>query len=275
MCILFDSLRGIKMRTASRFRLRNLISTLFLILCFLAIGSARSSAQGFRWPEEPKNLKVLPKEARGAQLGKIMRGFASSLGVRCEHCHVGEGPNLAKFDFSSDQKITKRTTRVMFEMVQAINRDHIAKLTNLDDSSQGRVEVACMTCHRTQAKPLMLGDMLTETVEKEGIKAAVARYRELREKYYGGFAYDFSPGMLTGLGERLAQGKNFDAALAILQLEIEMNGESASIYFTLGGVQAGAGMQEEALKTYEKGLEIAPEGWKPFFRQQIERLRNP
>ena len=275
MCILFDSLRGIKMRTASRFRLRNLISTLFLVLCFLAIGSARSSAQGFRWPEEPKNLKVLPKEARGAQLGQIMRGFTSSLGVRCQYCHVGEGPDLTKFDFSSDQKITKRTTRVMFEMVQAINRDHIAKLTNLDDSSQGRVEVACMTCHRTQAKPLMLGDMLTETVEKEGIKAAVARYRELREKYYGGFAYDFSPRTLRRLGDRLARGKNFDAALAILQLEIEMNGESASVYFTLGGVQAGAGMREEAIKSYEKGLELAPENLKSFFRQQIERMRNP
>lgn len=263
------------MRTASRFSLWNLISTLCLILCFLAIGSTSSSAQGFRWPEEPKNMKVLPKEVRGAQLGQIMRGFASSLGVRCEHCHVGEGPDLAKFDFTSDKKIAKRKARVMIEMVQAINRDHIAKLTNLDNASQGRVEVACMTCHRTQTKPLMLGDMLAETVGKEGIKAAVAQYRELREEYYGGFAYDFSPGMLTGLGERLARGKNFDAALAILQLEIEMNGESASIFFTLGGVQADAGMPEEAIKTYEQGLEIAPEGWKSFFRQQIERLRNP
>ncbi len=263
------------MRTASRFSLRNLISTLCLVLCCIAIGSTSSQAQGFRWPEEPKNLKVLPQETRGAQLGQIMRGFASSLDVRCEHCHVGEGPDLTKFDFSSDQKITKRKARVMIEMVQAINRDHIAKLTTLDDSSQGRVEVTCMTCHRTQARPLMLGDMLTATIEKEGINAAVVQYRELREKYYGGFGYDFSPGTLTGLGERLARGENFDSALTILQLEIEMNGESASIYFTLGGVQAGAGMREEAIKSYEKGLELAPENWKSFFRERIERLRTP
>ena len=257
------------------FGFRNLTPTLCLVLGLITFGSTSGSAQGFRWPEEPKNLKVLPKEAKGAQLGQIMRGFASSLGVRCEHCHVGEGPDLSKFDFSSDQKLTKRTARVMIQMVQAINQNHIAKLAELEDSPQEQVEVTCMTCHRTLAKPLMLGDILAETIEKDGIEAAVVQYRQLKEKYYGGFAYDFSPGTLTGLGERLAAGGNFDAALSILQLEIEMNGESASIYFTLGGVQARAGMREEAIKSYESGLELAPEDWKPFFRQQIERLRNP
>ena len=274
MFIIVAQLREMKMPTASWFRFRDLTSTLCLVLCFIAIGTTSSPAQGFRWPEEPKNLKVLPKETRGAQLGQIMRGFSFALDVRCQHCHVGEGSDLTKFDFSSDQKITKRKARVMIEMVQAINRDHIAKLTSLEDDSQGRVEVACMTCHRTQAKPLMLGDMLAETIEKDGIDAAVAQYRELRKKYYGGFAYDFSQGTLTGLGERLAEGKDIGGALAILQLEIEMSGESASIYFTLGGVQAGAGMHEEAIRSYERGLELAPENWKPFFRERIERLRN-
>ena len=51
-------------------------------------------AQGFRWPEEPENLTVLPNEVKGGKLGQVMRGFASDLGVRCEYGHVGEGPDL-------------------------------------------------------------------------------------------------------------------------------------------------------------------------------------
>ena len=244
-------------------------------ILLLGLGGAVGWAQGFRWPEEPKNLKVLAKGTKGAELGRIMRGFASALDVRCEHCHVGEGPDLSKFDFPSDEKVTKRKARVMIQMVQAINRDYIGKLGELEAPPQERIEVACMTCHRTQTRPAMLEDLLAQTIKKEGAEAAVAQYRQLREKFYGGFAYDFSPGTLSGLGERLADGGKVEAALRMLRLEIEVNGESASTYFTLGRVQAGADMREDALKSFERGLELAPEDWKPFFRQQIERLRKP
>jgi tetratricopeptide (TPR) repeat protein len=249
--------------------------TACLVLSFIAFNSTRSSAQGFSWPEEPKNLQVLPDEVKGAQLGQIMRGFVSALNVRCPHCHVGEGPDLTKFDFASDEKPAKQKARLMINMVQEINRDHLAQLGEIEDPPQERVKVTCITCHRSQDKPLMLEDILAESIQQDGIEAALDRYRQLREKHYGGFTYDFSSGMLTGLGERLAGEKNYDAALKIVELEIEANGESASTYFTLGGIQASAGMREEAIKTYEKGLELAPEGWKPFFRQRIESLRNP
>lgn len=263
------------MRSASRFSPESFAVSLCLALCLIATLSTRSSAQGFRWPEEPENLQVLPKKVKGARLGQMMRGFASALGVRCEHCHVGEGPDLTKFDFPSDEQLAKRKARVMIQMVQAINRDHLAKLTSLEDPAQERIEVACMTCHRTQTTPLFLEDVLSETIQNDGVEAAVAQYRKLREQYYGGFAYDFSSGVLTGLGERVADGGNTEAALRMLELEIEMNGESASVYFTLGQVQAGAGMREEAIQSFERGMELAPENWKPFYQKQIDRLRNP
>ena len=40
----------------------------------------------------------------------------------------------------------------------------------------------------------MLGDILLQKIEAEGIEAATAEYRHLREQYYGGFSYDFSGG---------------------------------------------------------------------------------
>ena len=240
----------------------------------LVLNPANCSAQGFRWPEEPKNLKVLPKGTKGAQLREVMRGFATSLHVRCQYCHVGEGSDLSKFDFPSDEKITKQKARVMIQMVQDINQTYLTRLTKLESSPQERVEVTCMTCHRTAAKPEMLGDVLAKAIEKDGIDAAIAQYRELRKSNYGGFAYDFSTGTLTALGERLASSGKVDAALRVLDLEKEVNGESASIYFTRGGIEAGAGLRDQAIHSYERGLELAPEDWKPFFRQQLEKLRK-
>ncbi len=63
--------------------------------------------------------------------------------------------------------------------------------------------------------------------------------------------------------------------LRILELEIEMNGESAPIYFTPGDVQANAGMRDDAIVSFERGMDIAPEDWTPFFQEQLDRLRRP
>lgn len=251
------------------------VATLFMVAGLVGFKPTGGSAQEFRWPEEPKNLKVLPAGTKGAQLGQTMRGFASALNVRCEYCHVGKGPDLTTFDFASDEKVTKRKARLMIRMVQEINHTYLTRLADLEEGSQDRVEVTCMTCHRTATKPQMLGDLLSKTVATDGVEAAITQYRTLREKYYGGFAYDFSRGTLTGLGEQLASGGNYDAALRILDLEMEMNGESASVYFTRGGIEARAGKREQAIKSYERGLELAPEDWKPFFRQRIDKLRTP
>lgn len=253
------------------FRLLNL----FLLLGLLALPAGNLFAQGFRWPEQPKNLKVLPSDVKGARLGQVMRGFTTSLGVRCQHCHVGEGMDLSKFDFASDEKLTKRKARIMIQMVQSINQSHLPQVSKLEDSPQARVEVTCMTCHRTASKPQMLDDVLAATIAAEGIEAAVAQYQKLRKGFYGGFAYDFRTGPLLGLAEKLAAGGKVTEALRLLDLETEANGENFSIYFLRGGIEAQAGMRERAIKSLERGLEIAPENVKPFFRQRLQRLRTP
>ena len=86
---------------------RNYFITYTIFTILIIIGSNNPcQAQGFSWPEEPQNLLVL--EVKGRQLGRVMRGFASSLGVRCSYCHEGTGPDLSNYDFASDQKITKQ-----------------------------------------------------------------------------------------------------------------------------------------------------------------------
>jgi tetratricopeptide (TPR) repeat protein len=246
------------------------IIALILVLEPLVTHEAR--AQGFKWPENPENLQILPKGTAGSELGQIMRGFATSLNVRCEHCHVGEGPDLTQFDFPADDKPAKHKARVMLEMVAAINREHLAGLVDIEDTGLSTIEVSCMTCHRGNARPVMLEDILIDKISGQGIDAAVAEYQSLRKSYYGGFTYDFSAGMLTGLGEQLGDEGDFESAIRIIQLEIEMNGESAGVYYTLGGVQAAADLNDEASASFSKGLDLAPDNWKPFFKAELDKL---
>ena len=70
-----------------------------LILTLTCLGASTASAQ---IPDELKNLKVLPQDISQKDLVNQMRGFATGLGVRCHHCHVGEpGASLEGYDFAS------------------------------------------------------------------------------------------------------------------------------------------------------------------------------
>jgi len=242
-----------------------------IVLTFAAFSTP---AQQWQWPEDPDNLQVLPEGTGGNQLGAIMRGFVTSLDVRCEHCHVGEGNDLTQFDFAADDKAEKQKARVMIEMVQALNNEHLAKLSSIEEQKAPTLQVTCMTCHRKQTRPIMLQDVLVDIADAAGADAAVAKYHELRDRYYGGFSFDFSPGTLTSIGETL--GKNGDAVSAVrmIELEIEMNGENPTVLYALGGAQAAGGMTEAAVQSFTKGKDLAPEGWKPFFQAELDKLAN-
>lgn len=254
--------------------MRPLVPTLFAACTLLPLLADPVAAQGFRWPEEPRNIQVLPPEAKGQVLGQIMRGYTEALGVRCEFCHVGEGGNLAEFDFESDDKPAKEKARIMYEMVDAINRTHLEKLTELGVPASSRVEVTCVTCHRGNSRPVMLSDVLAATIDSAGVDQAVAQYQRLRRQAYGGFTWDFSTRTLAGLSQRLAGEGKSAAAIRMAQLELEANGESVQGLFALGSAQAQAGNRAEAIATMERALALAPEQQKGFIRQQIERLRQ-
>src|SRR5262245_15421245 len=100
--------------------MRVLVVAAALLVCAIVSVSADRSAQ---LPQKFTNLQVFPKDASGAALVEAMKFFTGSLGVRCEHCHVGEGNDLSKFDFASDAKPTKVTARAMMKMLASINND--------------------------------------------------------------------------------------------------------------------------------------------------------
>lgn len=229
-------------------------------------------AQGFRWPDEPENMQVLPESAKGRALGQIMRGFAGALDVRCDHCHVGEGNDLSKYDFASDEKVAKQKARLMIQMVTEINNQHLPKLDDVESRTEPELQVECRTCHRRNQRPEMLDDMLRATIESEGVDAAVSQYKSLRDEYYGGYTYDFRAGMLTGMGEQYSRARDTGTALRLIELDIEMNGETAFVLYQLGQTQKFSGMREDALDSFTRGLEMAEDDWKAFFQAEIDKL---
>ena len=87
------------------------------LLILLTLALPASAQDQWKWPDEPKNLQVLPKDTTGAKLGAVMRGFTRSLGVRCTYCHVGEeGKPLSTYDFASDANPNKDRAREMIRI---------------------------------------------------------------------------------------------------------------------------------------------------------------
>ena len=92
-----------------------------------------------------KNIKILKGVPAGRLVNIMNMGFGRSLGVSCGFCHVP-----GKWDL--DEKEEKNTARLMFAMVQTINRDYISKMPV--DSGVARPVVNCFTCHRGNPRPM-------------------------------------------------------------------------------------------------------------------------
>ena len=119
--------------------------------CVLAVGYGTGAGRvPAQIPEKFTNLQVLPKEIQRPALVSVMRSFAMELGVRCEHCHVGEGNDLSKFDFAADTKAPKAVARTMMKMLVTINNE---SLKGVGDPAR-QPKVTCYTCHRGTTKPL-------------------------------------------------------------------------------------------------------------------------
>lgn len=90
-----------------------------------------------------KNVQLL----KGMPAGRLLRvmeiGYAKSLGVNCEHCHVAG-------EWERDDKPTKQIARDMMGMANTINSQLLKNIKNLKGPNP---TVNCTTCHRGQTRP--------------------------------------------------------------------------------------------------------------------------
>jgi len=101
-----------------------------------------AAAQEKTTEQVQKNIKVLTGLPQ-SQLIPVMNYMASSMGRRCNFCHVN---NNGQWDYASDEKPEKNTAREMIKLVLDVNKN----------TFKGNTEVGCYTCHRGRNQPQSL-----------------------------------------------------------------------------------------------------------------------
>src|SRR6058998_2334482 len=133
-----------------------------------------------------------------------MNAFDDSLGVQCNYCHVEQGGRL---DFASDEKREKRVARQMILLRDSINvvlpaivgKPAGAGPTSGAGHPGAPVRVLCSSCHRGLPIPRSIADEVTMAESNGGGPAGLAKFKELRAKYYGGQQYDLRENALVGI----------------------------------------------------------------------------
>jgi tetratricopeptide (TPR) repeat protein len=233
-----------------------LARVMLLVVSWALTAAAAPGVATAQIPTEFRNLKVLPVDIASDSLVLLMRSFSFATGLRCEGCHVmGEGGSFRGARFDLDDKENKRKARFMLRMVNRLNEEILPELPDRDSPP---LAVECKTCHRRLAKPFLLRTELHRIVDREGIDAAVARYRELRETRIGQGTYDFGEWEMNELGRELEKDGNVPAAIAMLELNEEFHGGSSAIPLSLGQLYEKQGRRDDAIAAYRRVLERNP-----------------
>jgi tetratricopeptide (TPR) repeat protein len=231
-------------------------------------GAQGRGSAGGQTPPPMTNLQIFPKDASRQQVLAAMQGFTQALGVQCNYCHVAEGRG-GRNDFASDEKTPKKTARAMIVLAREIN-DKLP--VAVGKTAESTTRVGCATCHRGVAIPKQLAEVVTEAAASGGVQAGIAKYKELREKYYGGQSYDFSETGLIIVAQRAQATNKADDALAYLQANLEYYPKSARTYVAMSQLKNSKGDKEAAIKDLEKAVELDPNNAQA--KAQLAQLRG-
>jgi len=248
-------------------------------LLFLA-GSIVVSAQGGAAPQQPggfTNLQVWPKDTSRAVIMQFMNAFGDSLGITCDYCHVQRD---GKFDFASDDKREKRVARQMILLRDSINvvlpaivgKPAGAGPTSVNGQPGAPVRVLCSSCHRGLPIPRSIADEVTDAETNGGGPAGLAKFKELRAKYYGGQQYDLRENALVGIANRAVTAKRPDDAIAYLQANLEYFPKSAATYAAMAQAKNAKGDKQAAIRDLEKAVELDPQNAQA--KTQLQQLRG-
>ena len=85
-------------------------------------------------------------------------------------------------------------------------------------------------------EPKQIGEILSKTSAEKGFPAAAAQYDELKTKYYGAQAYDFTDHGLIATATPLSMSRT-DEAIQFLNLGLQKFPQSAPTYVALAQAQ--------------------------------------
>lgn len=222
----------------------------------------------------PKNLQVLPKDwTRREVIDRVMKSWTAALGVRCQHCHVGEeGKPFSEWDFASDANPEKQRAREMVRMLEEINR-RLAAMPEMHGAAAG--PATCYTCHRGVPQPKTIESVFEETRASSGLPAAIARYRELRAQNLVRGAYDFGAMPLVRLARARLAADDPAGAGEVLALAVELGHDTLATRTALAEAALAQGDRAAALAHLEKALAHASNAAeREFVEGEIRKARG-
>jgi len=243
----------------------------FLLTASMAVAQQPAGGGGQRAggaPPPMTNLQIFPKDTPREQVLAAMQQFTQALGVQCNYCHVLEGRG-GRIDMASDEKPTKKAARGMMTLAREINSRLPEAIGKPADAT---TRVGCATCHRGVPIPKQITDIVTEAAANGGAPAGLAKFKELREKYYGGQSYDFSEGSLIAIAQRANGAQKSDDALAYLNANLEYFPKSSRTYQVIAQVHNGKGDKAAAIKDLEKAVELDPNNAQA--KTQLQQLKG-
>ncbi len=103
---------------------------------------------------------------------------------------------------------------------------------------------------------ISIASTLLNTINKKGIEAGIAEYRDLKAKQVA--TYDFAEPELNELGYRLMRMGKVKEAVEIFKLNVEAYPEAYNTYDSLGEGYMNMNEHELAVLNYKKSLELNP-----------------
>lgn len=193
-----------------------------------------------------------------------MQSIADALGVTCDYCHARGPGAAAPTQGPSHISVAKQ----MIAMTKELN----TRVETASGKATGvATKVSCVTCHRGVPIPKPLGDVLIDTLSKLGAPAAIEQYRDLRTRFYGKSAYDFSEQTLLTLSQRVANARP-DDAVALAKLNLEFYPSSSASYAAMAFGYTRKVDDAHAIEALEKAVELDPNN--NVARGQLEQLKS-
>jgi len=256
-------------------------SCAIVLASVLFAASVALSAQGqggaAQQPNGFTNLQVWPTDTPRAVILNFMNAFNRSLGIECTYCHV---QNNGRFDFASDEKREKRVARKMILLRDSINvqlsaivdKPVTAGPTSVDARPGAPTRVLCASCHHGLPIPAPLGEVISEAEKSGGSAAGLAKFKELRAKFYGGQQYDFTDYALVGIATTALNQKRPDDAMKYLQANLEYFPKSSQTYQAMAQVKNTKGDKAGAVKDLETAVQLDPQNNQA--KNQLQQLRG-
>jgi len=200
-----------------------------------------------------------------------MQEIDQALGVKCDYCHSAPRGGGSAESKAAEPKPAEPKKDIALAMM-AMTRDLNAKIQEATGKPPGETaRVECVTCHHGVAIPQPLSAIILRTAAQKGGAAAADQYRDLRSRYFGRAAYDFTEDALLAMVQRVVQGAP-DSAIALLRMNLEFNPQSAKTYAMLAFAYTRKLDDDSAIVNLKKSLELDPTN--AVARGQLEQLEE-